>query len=109
MISHDNGKIGAIAMLLNELRNKKEDIYKIVEKNKGSQVKVFGSTVTGSETDQSDIDILIKFRVDATLFDLVEIKLELESLLNKRVDVVSENGLKDNEIGNSIKRSAVLL
>jgi predicted nucleotidyltransferase len=96
-------------MLLDELLNKKEDIYKIVEKNKGSQVKVFGSTVTGSATDQSDIDILVKFRVDATLFDLVEIKLELESLLNIRVDVVSENGLKDNEIGNSIKRSAVLI
>lgn len=96
-------------MLLNELMNKKEDIYKIVKKNKGSQVKVFGSTATGSETDQSDIDILVKFRDDATLFDLVEIKLELESLLNKRVDVVSENGLKDNEIGNSIKRSAILI
>ncbi len=96
-------------MLLDELLNKKEDIYKIVEKNKGSQVKVFGSTVTGNATDQSDIDILVKFRDDATLFDLVEIKLELESLLNKRVDVVSENGLKDNEIGNSIKRSAVLI
>lgn len=96
-------------MLLDELLNKKEDIYKIVEKNKGSQVKVFGSVVTGSATDQSDIDILVKFRDDATLFDLVEIKLELESLLNKKVDVVSEDGLKDNEIGKSIKRSAVLI
>lgn len=96
-------------MLLDELLNKKEDIYKIIEKNKGSQVKVFGSIVSGKSTDQSDIDILVKFRDDATLFDLVEIKLELESLLNRKVDVVSENGLKNNEIGNSIKMSAMLI
>ncbi len=96
-------------MLLEELLNKKEDIYRIVERNNGSQVKVFGSIVTGNATDQSDIDILVKFRDDATLFDLVEIKLELETLLNKKVDIVSENGLKDNEIGKSIKRSALLI
>lgn len=96
-------------MLLDELLNKKEDIYKIIEKNKGSQVKVFGSIVSGKATDQSDIDILVKFRDDATLFDLIEIKLELEDLLNEKVDVVSENGLKNNEIGNNIKRSALLI
>ena len=96
-------------MLIEELLNKKEEIYKIIEKNKGSEVKVFGSLVSGKATNQSDIDILVKFRDDATLFDLVEIKLELESLLNKKVDVVSENGLKNNEIGNSIKRNAILI
>lgn len=96
-------------MLLEELLEKKKDIHKIVERNKGTDVKVFGSIVSGRATDQSDIDILVKFKDDATLFDLVEIKFELERLLNKKVDVLSEKGLKDNEIGNSIKRSAILI
>lgn len=96
-------------MFLNEILEKKESIYRIVEKNKGTQVKIFGSVVNGCATDQSDIDILVKFCDDATLFDLVEIKLELESLFHKKVDVISENGLKDNEIGKSIKRSAILI
>lgn len=96
-------------MLLNELLERKDEIHRIVEKNKGSQVKVFGSIVNGNVTENSDIDILVKFSEDASLFDLVEMKLELENLLNKKVDVVSENGLKDNEIGQNIKRSALLI
>jgi len=96
-------------MLLNELLERKDEIHRIVEKNKGSQVKVFGSIVSGNVTENSDIDILVKFSDDASLFDLVEMKLELENLLDKKVDVISENGLKDNEIGQNIKRSALLI
>ena len=96
-------------MLLNELLERKDETHRIVEKNKGSQVKVFGSIVNGNVTENSDIDILVKFSEDASLFDLVEMKLELENLLKKKVDVVSENGLKDNEIGQNIKRSALLI
>jgi len=96
-------------MLLNDLLEKKDDIYRIVKNNNGNQVKVFGSILTGNMTENSDLDFLISFTEDASLFDLVEIKLELESLFNKKVDIVSEKGLKDNEIGISIKRSAVLI
>lgn len=96
-------------MLLEELLEKKEQIHEIVTRNKGKQVRVFGSTVNGNATEKSDIDLLVTFRDDASLFDLVEIKIELEALLNKKVDVLSENGLKNNEIAKSIKRSAMLI
>ncbi len=96
-------------MLLDELLEKKEQIHEIVTRNKGKQVRVFGSTVNGNATEESDIDLLVTFRDDASLFDLVEIKIELEALLNKKVDVLSENGLKNNEIAKSIKRSAMLI
>lgn len=96
-------------MLLSEILEKKDEIHKIVQKNKGNQVKVFGSTINGNATDQSDLDFLVKFREDASLFDLVEIKLELEELFNKKVDVISEDGLKNNEVGRNISRSALLI
>ena len=96
-------------MLLDELLEKKEQIHEIVTRNKGKQVRVFGSTVNGNATEESDIDLLVTFRDDASLFDLIEIKIELEALLNKKVDVLSENGLKNNEIAKSIKRSAMLI
>lgn len=96
-------------MLLNELRMKREEILKTVINNNGSQVKVFGSTAKGLRTENSDIDFLVKFNDNASLFDLVEIKLELEALLGEKVDVVSENGLKNNDIGNDIRRSAVAI
>ncbi len=94
-------------MLLSELIKKKDKIRRIVNKNKGSHVSVFGSTADGSATENSDVDFLVTFQDDASLFDLIEIKIELEELLGNKVDVVSEKGLKNNEIGKSIRRSAV--
>lgn len=94
-------------MLMSDLLEKRDEIYRIVEKNKGSNVRVFGSTANGNATETSDVDILIQLKSDASLFDLIEIKLELEELLHSKVDVISENGLKNNEIGSNIKRSAV--
>lgn len=94
-------------MLISDLLEKRDEINRIVEKNKGSNVRVFGSTVNGNATETSDVDLLVQFKNDASLFDLIEVKLELEELLHIKVDVVSENGLKDNEIGSRIKRSAI--
>lgn len=96
-------------MMLNELRMKREEILNTVMSNNGSQVKVFGSTAKGLSTENSDIDFLVKLNDNASLFDLVEIKLELEELLGKKVDVVSENGLKNNDIGNDIRKSAIAI
>lgn len=96
-------------MLLNELLLKKNEIINIVENNKGSNVKVFGSTAEGNSNESSDVDLLVKMSHDASLFDLVEIKLELEELLEVKVDVISEDGLKDNEIGRNIIRSAIAI
>ena len=42
-------------MLLNELLERKDEIHRIVEKNKGSQVKVFGSIVSGNVTDRKSV------------------------------------------------------
>lgn len=94
-------------MLISDLLEKSDEIKRIVEKNKGSNVRVFGSTANGAATESSDVDILVRFKEDASLFDLIETKLELQELLHIKVDVVSENGLKDNEVGSSIKRSAI--
>lgn len=94
-------------MLLKDLLKEKDRIKEIIERNKGIAVKVFGSIVRNEAKEDSDIDFLVEFKRDASLFDLIEIKLELEELLDNRVDVVSENGLKDNEVGNNIRKSAV--
>lgn len=96
-------------MLLNELLLNKKEIIRIVKQNKGIGAKVFGSTVNGSSTKNSDVDILVEFKKDASLFDLIEIKIELEDLLGHSVDVVSEGGLKNNSIGENIRRSAIAI
>ena len=94
-------------MIINEIIDKSSEIKKIIRNNNGSSVKVFGSVANETSDDDSDIDFLVKFSKNASLFDLIEIKMELEELLNNKVDVVSENGLKDNDIGRAIRRSAI--
>ena len=47
----------------------------------------FGSAARGEETDKSDIDIVIE-QLNPDLFLLGNIKLDLEQLLKRRVDVV---------------------
>ena len=53
----------------------------------------FGSYVTGSNVDESDIDILVDLPRGKTLFDLVDLKTNLEEKLKKKVDIVTYEGI----------------
>ncbi len=54
---------------------------------------LFGSYSRHEDTPESDIDILLELDKSVTLFQLISIKLALEKLLNKKVDLLSSNGL----------------
>ena len=58
---------------------------------------IFGSYARGAETPKSDMDILVRFDKNAsiTLIDYAGIMLNLEKLLRKKVDLVSESALYD--------------
>ena len=73
----------------------RENIIRIVQKHRARNPRLFGSQARGDATKQSDVDILLQFEDSATLFDLIDIKHELEDLLHRKVDVVSEGGVRD--------------
>ena len=58
-----------------------------------SSLGLFGSVVRDDFTDQSDIDIVVSFSkpIDIDFFDLAD---ELEEKLDRKVDLVSRNGIK---------------
>ncbi len=58
-------------------------------------VRVFGSVARGEETAESDVDFLVTLRRGTTLLDLTRLELELEALLGRPVDVVTENSLQE--------------
>ncbi len=58
------------------------------------RVALFGSVVRGDETPESDIDILVTFIRPMGLFKWVELEQELTKRLGRKVDLVSETGLK---------------
>lgn len=55
--------------------------------------RVFGSVLHGTDQDGSDLDLLVDALPDATLFDLGELQVELETLLGVPVDVLTPGDL----------------
>ncbi len=69
---------------------------------------IFGSYVKNTQTEASDLDVLVDFEVPPSLFELVDLKLTLSDLLNLNVDVVMKSGLKP-QIGKRILQEVIVL
>jgi len=55
---------------------------------------LFGSYVSGMADNKSDIDILVDLDYGQKIgLQFIQMKLDLEKLLNKKVDLVSSNGM----------------
>jgi predicted nucleotidyltransferase len=70
-------------------------IREIVLAHRASNARVFGSVVHGSDTEGSDLDILVDTTEDTTLFDLGAIRYKLCHLLGVQVDVLTPGALPD--------------
>ncbi len=76
------------------LTEKREEILRIAEKYGAKNVRVFGSVARGESDEHSDIDFLVEMERGRSLLDLGGLQCELETLLDRPVDVVTAPGLK---------------
>lgn len=71
---------------LEQLRSRRKEILEIAQR--------YGASVARGEANaESDIDFLVKFEPTRSLIDQALLKQDLEALLERPVDVVSENGI----------------
>ena len=75
------------------LKSKREEILGIAAKHGARNVRVFGSAARGRADGDSDIDLLIELEARRTLFDLGRMLMDLQDLLGRKVDLVTEDGL----------------
>jgi len=75
------------------LKQKREDILKIATHYGASKVRVFGSVVRGEDRPESDVDFLVELEEGRSLMDLGELLMDLQKLLGRNVDIVTEKGL----------------
>ncbi|MDW7674908.1 MAG: nucleotidyltransferase family protein [Bacillota bacterium] len=75
------------------VERKKKEILEIATSNGVTKISLFGSAVRREDKENSDIDFLVEFDEGRSLFDLIQLKHELEELLQKPVDVVTKNAL----------------
>jgi len=66
-------------------------------------IGLFGSYVRGEHTPKSDLDVLVDFSRNPTIFRFVHLENHLSDSLGVKVDLVMKNALKPN-IGKHILR-----
>jgi predicted nucleotidyltransferase len=69
---------------------------------------LFGSAARDEARADSDIDILVEFTGPATFDGFMDLKLYLEELLGRRVDLVTSKALKPR-IRPNVEREAILV
>jgi predicted nucleotidyltransferase len=59
-----------------------------------SSLGLFGSVVRGDFNASSDIDIIVSFSKPVGI-EFIDLADDLEKMLDRKVDLVSQNGIKD--------------
>lgn len=75
------------------ITKKKRELNRIMKKYGVKKAEIFGSFARGEEKKTSDIDIIIEFNRGRSLLDMSGLKIELETLLNRNVDLVTYNSI----------------
>lgn len=82
-----------MASFADTLAHRRDDILASAARHGATRVRVFGSVARGDEGPDSDVDFLVLPGEACGLIELIALQQELEHLLGRRVDVVSERAL----------------
>lgn len=75
------------------LAEKREEILRLAAARGAYNVRVFGSAARGEAREDSDIDLLVDVETGRSLLDVVGLWLDLEELLGRKVDLLTEGGV----------------
>ena len=75
------------------LRKKRDDIQNITARHGVYNVRVFGSAARGEAGPESDIDLPVEAGPTTSSWFPAGLILDLEKILGRRVEIVTENGL----------------
>lgn len=91
----------------------RDEALRIISEHEGeirahgvARLSLFGSVARDEASPESDIDLLVEFDKPIGLFEFVDLKNYLESILGRQVDLVSKNGLK-RQLRDGILKEAI--
>jgi predicted nucleotidyltransferase len=70
-----------------------QKIIRLLSKHNPRKIGIFGSFARNQESKDSDIDILVDFKEQKSLLELIEIEMELEDALKRKVDLITETSV----------------
>ena len=81
---------------------RREEVLEILESHTAEleqfgveSLRLFGSVARDEADDESDIDLLVGFKESPGFSSFMKLRIFLEDLLGAKVDLVTENGLRD--------------
>lgn len=90
----------------------KKQIQILCENHKVKALYSFGSVNTGRFTRDSDIDLVVEFKIDDPIeytenyFDL---KFKLEKILNRQIDLLESKAIRNPFLKENIEKTKVLI
>jgi len=95
--------------MLDTIREKHEEVHRLVRHYNGRRVFVFGSCARREETPTSDIDFVVDFAEGATLFGMANLQDELQMLFCRPIDLITEKALKSDSFGRRVRAERVAI
>jgi predicted nucleotidyltransferase len=85
-----------------------KDIVRFCQRWQVHELALFGSALRANFKPESDVDILVSFNEKANwgLFDHVQMRLDLEAIFKRKVDLVTRRALEQSQ--NHILRDRIL-
>jgi uncharacterized protein len=78
----------------NTISSIKKRSLPILKRHAVKRAAIFSSFARGEAKAKSDVDILIEYKAKNTsLFDLIDLKAELEDILGRKVDIVTYSSI----------------
>jgi predicted nucleotidyltransferase len=84
--------MGPLIVRVHELR---ESLSDIAAAYGGRNLRVFGSVARGEERPDSDVDVILTLEEGRTLLDIARLEIALESVVGRRVDLITDDGLEE--------------
>jgi predicted nucleotidyltransferase len=88
--------IGGRVDITEEVLEKRGDILRIAAAHHATDVRLIGSVARGEAGPDSDVDLVVHFLPAATAQDHAALVNELEVLLGRKVEVISEAELRES-------------
>jgi predicted nucleotidyltransferase len=80
-------------MPIDVLRARRTEILELAARHGARNVRVFGSVARGDDKNGSDVDLLVDVDSGRTLLDVIGLEQDLEELLGRPVEVLTDGGL----------------
>lgn len=85
-----------------------DDLHRALQPLGARGITLFGSVARGDDTPGSDVDLVVDVEPTVSMFTLLRMQREAETILGRKVDLIPREGLK-SAVAASIERDGVSL